>query len=59
MEDSGRQVRKSILWKRHLYANLKDKGMRVLETNLLKGPVVGRGDDVSEEGGKGQSVRAA
>lgn len=31
VEDSGRQVRKSILWKRHLYANLKDKGMRVLE----------------------------
>lgn len=29
------------------------------ENNLLKGPGVGRGDDVPEEGGKGQSVRSA
>lgn len=27
------------------------------ENNLLKGPGVGRGDDVSKEGGKGQSGR--
>lgn len=37
----------------------RQKNAGTSENSLLKGPGIGRGDDVCKEGGKGQSVRAA